>query len=161
MGDSVDARIEQLGITLPPPVAAPDGVTLPFATIRILGKRVLLAGHGPQTSDGKLTPHLGQVGSDLTVEQGADAARLVAYSMLGTLQRELGTLDEIGSWVKVLGMVNAAPGFTRHVEVINGFSLTILELFGPERGTPVRSAVGMGSLPFNMPVEVEAELALR
>ena len=103
---------------------------------------------------------LGQVGSDLSLEEGVEAARKVALSMLGTLQRELGELNKIKQWVKVLGMVNSAPGFTGQTAVINGFSNTVIDIFGKEKGLCARSAVGMAGLPFGMPVEVEAELEL-
>jgi enamine deaminase RidA (YjgF/YER057c/UK114 family) len=80
--------------------------------------------------------------------------------MLGTLQRELGSLDKIKTWISVLGMVNSAPGFTGQTPVINGFSETIIEVFGEEKGKAARSAVGMAGLPFGIPVEVQAELEL-
>ena len=101
-----------------------------------------------------------QVGSDLTLEQGVEAARKVALAMMGTIQREVGELNKIKQWVKVLGMVNSAPGFTGQTPVINGFSNTVIEVFGKERGMCTRSAVGMAGLPFGIPVEVEAELEL-
>ena len=155
-----DERIKELGLVLPAPLAIPPGVDAPLAFIKVAGKRVLVSGHGPQEADGSIARPLGKVGADLTVEQGAAAARKTALSMLGTIQRELGELDRIKSWVKVLGMVNSAPDFTNQMLVINGFSNTILEIFGRERGLSTRSAVGMAQLPFGIPVEVEAELEL-
>jgi len=129
--------------------------------IKVLGKRIIVSGHGPQNEDGSIAEPLGQVGSELSVEEGITAARKVALTMMGTLQRELGSLDEIKSWVKVFGMVNSAPDFTGQTPVINGFSETIVEVFGEDKGLASRSAVGMAGLPFNIPVEVEAELELR
>lgn len=161
MSDSIDQRIKDLGLTLPAALRIPPGVEAPLAMLRVRGKRVLVAGHGPQADDGSIAQPLGQVGSDLTMEQGAQAARRVALSMLGTLQRELGSLDVIECWVKVLGMVNSAPGFNDQTAVINGFSNTILEIFGRERGLAARSAIGVAGLPFGIPVEVEAELEMR
>lgn len=160
MSDSIDQRIKDLGLTLPAALQIPPGVEAPLTMLKVLGKRVLVSGHGPQADDGAIAQPLGQVGSDLSLEQGAQAARRVALSMLGTLQRELGGLDAIKRWVKVLGMVNSAPGFTQQVAVINGFSSTILEIFGRERGLATRSALGVAALPFGIPVEVEAELEL-
>jgi hypothetical protein len=119
-----------------------------------------VSGHGPQQADGTLTDKLGKLGSELSVEEGVAAAKLVALAMLGTLQRELGSLNRIEMWVHTLGMVNSAPGFDRQVEVVNGFSNQIIEIFGSECGMAARSAVGMAALPFNIPVEVEAELLL-
>ena len=156
-----DERIRELGLVLPAPLAIPPGIDAPLAFIKVVGNRVMVSGHGPQEADGSIARPLGKVGSDLTVEQGAEAARKTALSMLGTIQRELGELDRIKSWVKVLGMVNSAPDFTNQMLVINGFSNTILEIFGRERGLATRSAVGMGQLPFGIPVEIEAELELR
>ena len=160
MRDSIDRKIEQLGLRLPAALQVPPGVEAPLAMLKVLGKRALVSGHGPLTDDGAVAEPLGQVGSDLSLEQGAQAARRVALAMLGTLQRELGSLDAIKRWVKVLGMVNSAPGFTGQVAVINGFSNTILEVFGRERGLATRSALGVAALPFGIPVEVEAELEL-
>ena len=160
--DSVnpDDKIIELGITLPGPLPIPPGMDVPLAFIQVIGKRVLVSGHGPQEADGSIAQPLGQLGTGLTVEQGAEAAYKTALAMLGTIQREIGELNKIGRWVKVLGMVNSTPEFTDQISVINGFSNTIIEIFGRERGLCTRSAVGMASLPFGIPVEVEAELEL-
>ena len=161
MTGRVEQRIKDLGLVLPAPLQIPPGVNVPLAMIKVLGKRVLVSGHGPQEADGSIAQPLGQVGSDLTVEEGAAAARKVALAMLGTIQREIGDLDRIDCWVKVFGMVNSAPGFTGQTPVVNGFSEQIIEIFGDECGLATRSAVGMAGLPFGIPVEVEAELLLR
>ncbi len=92
---------------------------------------------------------------------GSRAARLTALAILGSLKRELGTLDRIERWVRVFGMVNVAPGFKRTPAVMNGFTDLIVEVFGPERGAHARSAVGMAELPFDIPVEIEGEVLLR
>ena len=102
----------------------------------------------------------GKVGSDLTLEQGRDAARQTGLSILATLQAELGDLDRIERIVKVFGMVNVAPGFTQTPVVINGYSDLILELYGPDAGPHARSAVGLAELPFRIPVEIEAEVEI-
>jgi enamine deaminase RidA (YjgF/YER057c/UK114 family) len=94
------------------------------------------------------------------VEQGHAAARLTALSILGSLRRALGDLDRVTAWVRVLGMVNSAPGFNRQPAVINGFSELILQLYGPGVGAHARSAVGMAELPFDIPVEIEAEVKI-
>lgn len=161
MTASAEKRLKELGLVLPAPLQIPPGLDVPLIMVKILGKRVVVSGHGPQEADGSIAKPLGQVGSDLTVEQGVEAARKTALSMVGTLQRELGDLDRIKSWVKVLGMVNSAPGFNQQVVVINGFSNQIIEIFGRECGMAARSAVGMAHLPFSIPVEVEAEVQLR
>lgn len=156
----VEKRLRALGLVLPAPMTPPQGVLLPFQFVRVVGRRALISGHGPQNPDGTIAAPLGKVGRDLTVEEGYLAARLTALSILGSLQRTLGDLDRVGAWVRVFGMVNSAPGFTRQPSVINGFSDLILELYGPEIGAHTRSAVGMAELPFDIPVEVEAEVEL-
>jgi enamine deaminase RidA (YjgF/YER057c/UK114 family) len=156
----IEARLADLGLELPPPVKAPPGVVLPFRFVRVIGRRALVSGHSPQAADGSVAGPFGKLGRELTVEQGYEAARLTALSMLGSLQRELGDLDRIVSWVRVFGMVNAAPGFDRQPAVINGFSDLILQLWGSEAGAHARSAVGMAELPFGIPVEIEAEVEI-
>jgi len=158
---SADQKVKELGLVLPPPLQLPPGVAIPLVMVKVIDKRVIVSGHGPQNDDGSIAEPLGQVGGDVTLEEGVEAAKRVALTMMGTLQRELGSLDEIKSWVKVFGMVNSAPGFTGQTPVINGFSQTIVEVFGEEVGLAARSAVGMAGLPFNIPVEVEAELELK
>lgn len=155
----VEKRLEALGLTLPPPMRLPPGVRLPFAMVRVRGRRVIVSGHGPLDADGGLAPPFGRLGAEVTVEQGYGAARLTALAILASLTREIGDLDRV-TWLKALGMVRSATGFTSQPAVINGFSDLILDLFGPERGAHARSAVGMAELPWGIPVEIEAELEL-
>jgi hypothetical protein len=157
---SVEARLEELGLVLPEPMQAPEGVRLPFAFARLEGRRIYLAGHGPQAPDGSIAPPRGKVGAEVSPAEGYEAARLTGLSILGTLKRELGDLDRVTAWLRVFGMVNAAPGFADLPSVINGFSDLILELYGPEAGSHARSAVGLAELPFGIPVEIEAEVAI-
>lgn len=156
-----EARIRELGLVLPPPLQVPAGVVLPFAVVRVVGQRAVISGHGPQAPDGTLAAPLGKVGVEVSPDQAHAAARLVALGMLGSLRRSLGDLDRITAWVRVFGMVNAAPGFTGLPGVINGFSAVILDVFGPETGQHARSAVGVAELPWHIPVEVEAEVLIR
>ena len=156
----IESRLIALGLTLPPATQPPAGVRLPFAFVRVVGRRALISGHGPQNPDGSFARPLGKVGRELTVEQGYHAARLTALSILGSLQRAIGDLDRVRAWSRVHGMVNSAPGFALQPSVVNGFSDLILELYGPERGMHARSAVGMAELPFNIPVEIEGEVEL-
>ncbi len=116
------------------------------------GNLVFLAGKGPTRPEGGYVT--GKVGKDLTVEEGYEAARLVAAAQLAALKMEIGDLNKVVRVVKVLGMVNCLPDFGNQPEVINGFSDTIVEVFG-ERGKHARAAVGMGSLPRNIAVEIE------
>jgi enamine deaminase RidA (YjgF/YER057c/UK114 family) len=157
----IEDRLAALGLVLPAPIKPPAGVVLPFQFVRVVGTRALISGHGPQNVDGSIAEPLGKVGRNVTVEQGYAAARLTALSILGSLQRALGDLDRIERWVRVFGMVNSGPGFTRQPSVINGFSDLILELFGAEAGAHSRSAVGMAELPFDIPVEIEGEVELK
>jgi len=124
----------------------------------VRGNRAYISGHGPQNPDGSLALPLGNMGSDLSLKEAYQAARLTALSILGSLKRELGDLDKVVAWLRVFGMVNSAPGFNQQPLVINGFSDLTLELYGPERGPHARSAVGMAELPFGIPVEIEAEV---
>lgn len=156
----IDDRLTELGLILPPEVKVPAGVVLPFAFVNVRGERAFVSGHGPQAPDGRLAPPFGQVESEVTIAEAVEAARLTALSMLGSLQRALGTLDRITGWLRVFGMVNSTAGFDRQPTVINGFSDLILEMFGPEVGRHARSAVGMASLPFGIPVEIEAEVSV-
>ena len=152
----IEAKLQKMGLELPPAVKAPPGVKLPFAFVRVYGGQAYIAGHGPQNPDGTLAGSFGKVGADLTVEQAYQSARQVALSMLGSLKRELGDLDRVQAWLRVHGMVNCGADFTQQPTVINGFSDLILELYGRQRGAHARSAVGMAALPFNIPVEIEA-----
>ncbi|HEX6722357.1 MAG TPA: RidA family protein [Burkholderiaceae bacterium] len=157
---TIEARLAALGLQLPAPIRLPAGVKFPFQFVRIAGTRAFISGHGPQNADGSLAQPLGKLGRELTVEQGYSQARTVALTILGSLQRALGDLDRVRQWNRVLGMVNSAPGFNKQPAVINGFSDLILELYGPEAGGHARSAVGMAELPFDIPVEIEAEIDL-
>ena len=156
----IERKLAEMGLALPPPVVAPPGVKLPFSFVRIHGGIAYVSGHGPQNPDGSLSGPFGKVGADVTVEGGYEAAKAVALSMLGSLQRELGDLDRVSAWLRLHGMVNCAPEFARQPAVINGCSDLILALYGAERGAHARSAVGMAALPFNMSVEIEAMVAI-
>jgi enamine deaminase RidA (YjgF/YER057c/UK114 family) len=156
----VEARLQALGLALPEPLILPPGVALPFPWVRVHHDRAYVSGHGPQNPDGSLAAPLGKVGLDVSLEEARHAARLTALSILASLKRELGNLDRISAWLRVFGMVNCAPGFTTTPLVINGFTDLIVELYGPTRGAHARSAVGMAELPFGIPVEIEAEVAI-
>ncbi|HTS20512.1 MAG TPA: RidA family protein [Casimicrobiaceae bacterium] len=156
----IETRLDKLGLVLPRPVVPPPGVRLPFAFVRVHGTRAFVSGHGPLNPDGSLAGPRGKLGRELGVDQGYRAARLTALAILGSLKRELGDLDRIRAWLRVFGMVASAPGFNQQPAVINGFSDLILELYGPDSGQHARSAVGMAELPFDIAVEVEAEVEI-
>jgi enamine deaminase RidA (YjgF/YER057c/UK114 family) len=151
---SPDERFEKLGLTLPP-APKPLGVYKPFL---ISGNYVFVSGHGTVKEDGTLI--IGRIGKDLTMEEGKAAARQVGLAILATLRQNLGSLNKISRVIKVLGMVNCVPEFERHPFVINGCSELFASVWGEDKGVGVRSAVGMGSLPDNIPVEIEAMFEL-
>ena len=145
---AIEDRLSSLGIQLPqPPPPAGNYV----GAVRI-GKLVYLSGHGPLQADG--TYLSGKVPDEISSDDAYQAARLTGLNLLATLKAEIGDLDQVKRVVKVLGMVNASPDFKGHPQVINGFSDLMVEVFG-EPGRGARSAVGMGSLPNQIPVEVE------
>ena len=143
-----EARLRTLGIELPP---APRSMGT-YVTVARSGTLLFLSGHGP-VRDGRVV-YQGKVGRDLTIEQGQAAARLTGLNLLATVRDNLGSLDRVRRVVKVLGMVQCADDFTEHPKVINGFSDLMVEVFG-DAGRHARSAVGMGSLPFGIAVEIE------
>lgn len=151
---TADQRFEKLGLTLPP-APTPLGVYKPFLRV---GGLVYVSGHGTVKSDGTLI--IGRVGKDLTLEEGKAAAQQVGLAILATLKKNLGSFNRITRVIKVLGMVNCVPEFERHPFVINGCSELFAKVWGEDNGVGVRSAVGMGSLPDNIPVEIEAVFEL-
>ena len=152
---NAEKRIQELGISLP---EVPKPVATYVPTVRV-GNLLFTSGHGPKKPDGSHVQ--GKVGKDLTLEQGKEAARLTAISVLASVRSELGSLDKVVRLVKVLGMVNATADFKQQSQVINGFSDLMVEVFGKEAGTAARSAVGMGSLPIGIAVEIEAVFEVR
>ena len=156
----IEEKISALGLVLPLSLKPPPGIVLPFQFVRIVGRRALISGHGPQAADGSIAVPLGKVGRELSAEQGYHAARMTALSILGSLKRTLGDLDRVVAWGRIFGMVNSAPGFNQQPNVINGFSDLILELYGAGAGAHARSAVGMAELPFDIPVEIEGEVEI-
>ncbi len=151
---SIKARIAQLGLILPPP-PAPGGNYVPW---RIGGGLLFLSGVGPRYADG--TSMTGKVGSVIDIETAYKGARQCGLNLIANMQAALGSLDRVDTILKVLGMVNAVPDFTKQPQVINGCTDLFVEVFG-DNGRPARSAVGMGSLPGDISVEVEAIVLLK
>ncbi len=151
---SPDQRFINLNLTLPP-APTPLGVYKPFL---IVDKFVYVSGHGTIKEDRSLI--IGKVGIDLNADEAKLAARQVGLAILATLKANLGSFDKIKRVIKVLGMVNAVPEFERHPFVINGCSELFASVWGEDNGVGVRSAVGMASLPDNIPVEIEAMFEL-
>lgn len=148
--ESPENNFAKLGLSLPP-APKPLGVYKPCL---VDGKYLYLSGHGTVQDDGSLI--IGRIGINLDLEQGKLAARQVGLAMLSTIKANLGSLNRVKRVIKVLGMVNCTPDFERHPYIINGCSELFAAVWGEENGIGVRSAVGMGSLPDNIPVEVEA-----
>lgn len=145
-----DLKLSELNPQLPP-APKPAGVYKPAL---VVGTLVYVSGHGPLKTDGTLIK--GKVGADLDADEAKLAARQVGLAILATLKANFGSLNKITRVIKVLGMVNATPEFERHPYVINGCSELFASVWGDENGIGVRSAVGVGSLPDNIPVEIEA-----
>jgi enamine deaminase RidA (YjgF/YER057c/UK114 family) len=158
---SIEARLIELGISLPEPTKAPPMFRQTFPFIRVHGDRAYVSGHGPTGPDGSIVKYTGKVGAGVTQDDAYKAARLTGLAILSDLKQELGDLDRVEKWLKVLGMVNAAPGFTNMPAVINGFSDLVIEVWGKEAGRHGRSAIGVAELPFGIPVEIEAEVLIR
>ncbi len=151
---SAEERFSKLNIELPP-APKPAGVYDPAV---LVGNMLYVSGHGPLLPDGTLI--CGRVGEDMTEEEGKAAARQVGLAILATLKRKLGSLDRVERVVKSLGMVNCTADFQNHPQVINGYSELLVDVFG-EAGLAARSAVGMGSLPGNIAVEIEVILQIK
>jgi enamine deaminase RidA (YjgF/YER057c/UK114 family) len=145
-----ETRLQELQLLLPP-APQPVGVYKPLV---VVDRLAYVSGHGPMRANGSLIT--GVVGRDLSLDEGQAAARQVGLAILATLRAQLGNLDLVRRVVKVFGMVNSAPDFYEHPKVINGCSGLFAEVWGAERGVGARSAVGMGPLPGNIAVEIEA-----
>ena len=152
---TADEKLEALGLTLPP-APQPVGVYTPYL---IDGKYLYLSGHGPVRDDKSLIK--GRIGRDIDEEAGKLAARQVGLTLLSTIRTNIGSLDKIKRVIKVLGMVNCVPEYENHPYIINGCSELFVAIFGNVNGIGVRSAVGFGSLPGNIPVEIEALFELK
>jgi enamine deaminase RidA (YjgF/YER057c/UK114 family) len=152
---SPEHRLKELNLKLPP-APKPVGVYRPLV---IAGDLAYASGHGPLHADGSLI--VGKIGLDLDLAAGKEAARQTGLTLLATLRAGLGSLDRVERVIKVLGMVNCTHDFVDHPKVINGCSELFAEIWGPERGIGARSAVGMGSLPSNIAVEIEAIFAIK
>ena len=153
----VEQRLVELGLTLPAPLTAPPGHTFNFELVKVHDGLAYVAGHGP--FDGPTPLMQGLIGRDLTVEQGYEAARLTGLSILASLKRELGDLDRVTQWIRAVGYVHCAPDFDQNATVVNGFSDLMVELWG-DTGRHARSAPGQGPSPLNLPIIVDAIVAV-
>jgi enamine deaminase RidA (YjgF/YER057c/UK114 family) len=155
-GVTPEERLRELGLELPV-LSEPRG---DYVRARRHGSLVYLAGHGP-APDAEGRRPTGKVGADLTIEEGYEASRRAGLGLLATLAAELGELSRVTAVLRVFGMVNGAPGFVATPRVIDGCSNLLVAVFGPEVGRHARSAIGVAELPFDLPVEIEAVVAVR
>jgi len=152
---SPEQRVRELGLALP----EPQGESATLVPAVLSGNTLYVSGYGARGPEGSRTS--GKLGADMDVEEGAALARLVGLDVLATVRNALGSLDRVARLVKVLGMVNSAPDFTRQSQVVNGFSQLMIEVFGESLGKGARSAVGMASLPAGWAIEVVAIFEVR
>jgi enamine deaminase RidA (YjgF/YER057c/UK114 family) len=150
---TIEQKLEAIGLSLPTPLVPPGN----FELVKVHNGLAYIAGHGP--FDGATVLSQGLVGRDLTLEQAYDAARMTALSILASLKRELGDLDRVAHWIRAVGYIHCAAGFGQNATVLNGFSDLIVELWG-EAGRHARSAPGQGPSPQNVPVIVDAIVAV-
>ena len=155
---SVEQRLIDLGLELPQPMRTD---TLPFDLVRADGNHLYLSGHVPTDLTGKVSQPFGKVGADVNEDEAYRIAASIALGLCASIKAHIGDLDRVDKWLRIFGMVNAAPGFTNIPAVINGCSDTVLAVFGKDVGAHARSAVGMAELPFSVPVEIEAQVRIR
>jgi enamine deaminase RidA (YjgF/YER057c/UK114 family) len=160
--DQIEAKLDSLGLKLPKPLQVPPNVKTPSTWVRIRGDKAYISGHGPQNPDGSIAGPFGKVGegTQISVEQAYESAKLAGLSILGSLRRELGSLDKVTAWLQVRVMINTVSGFTQTTDVANGFSDLILALYGPEVGVHARSAIGVQALPVDLPLIIDALLEI-
>lgn len=157
--NTVEERLAAMGLEIPAVSGPPPGAQIRMTPARRVGTTVYLSGNGP-LKDGQVVCR-GKLGRDVTVEQGYAAAQLTALNLIAVLKAEIGDLEQVATWAKLLGFINSAPGFNEQPAVLNGASDLILGAFGAEVGAHARSAVGMAELPWNICVEIEAVVEIR
>ena len=138
-----ERRRADLGLQLPAAPKLPASVKATFSWARLLGDRVLVSGHGPQTLDGSPAPPFGRVPDEVNPDQATEAARLAALSVFSSVRGAIGDLDRITAWVTVSGFVQAQPGYAHTTAIINGFSQVVIDVFGDVVGQHARTAIGL------------------
>ena len=154
----VEQRLAARGLVLPPEPRVPPGVTIPFQWVRVRGKHGFLSGHGALSPDGMPMGPFGSVPGQVSLDQAQGSACSALLSMLASLKREVGDLDNVAAWLTVNGFINADPGYAQTTLVLNPVSELLLELYGPDSGGHARIAPGVATLPFNLPVIISAEV---
>jgi enamine deaminase RidA (YjgF/YER057c/UK114 family) len=154
----IERRLTELGLRLPEPMSAPPGVEIPFSWVRVRGDRAFVSGHGPLQPDGSPAGPFGKVPTDVSLQQAQESTRLATLAVLSSLKTSLGDLDRVTAWLMVNGFVNAEPGYPQTTAVMNPFSNIILDLYGREAGAHARTAIGVATVPLNLPVVIAAEV---
>ena len=160
MASAIEQRMQALGLVLPAPWSLPGGTLVGSTLVRVHAGRVFVGGHVPLDSQGQVCGPFGKVGAEVSLEEAQEAARRTLLAVLASLKEQLGSLDRIGSWLRIAGLVNTAPTFVEYPRVMNAASHLLTEIFGEERGQHARLAIGVAGLPWAVPVEIEAELTL-
>jgi hypothetical protein len=156
----VEARLAGRGLVLPPEPKVPPEVTIPFCWVRVRGRRGFVSGHGALSPDGTPRGPFGRVPSQVSLGQAQASACAALLSVLASLKRAVGDLDNVAAWLTVNGFVNADPGYAQTTLVMNPVSELLLELYGPDSGGHARIAPGVAALPFNLPVIIAAEVEI-
>jgi len=157
----VEERLHDMGIALPAEMKLPPGVEVPFSWVRVRGTRAYVSGHGALDDDGSPVGPYGRVPSEVPLEEAQESARRATLAILASLEAALGDLDDVTAWLLVNGFVNADPGYPQTTLVMNPCSDLLLDLYGLERGRHARTAIGVASVPLNLPVVISAEVEIR
>jgi enamine deaminase RidA (YjgF/YER057c/UK114 family) len=158
---TVEERLHDMGIALPAEMKLPPGVEVPFSWVRVRGTRAYVSGHGALDDDGSPVGPYGRVPSEVPLEEAQESARRATLAILASLEAALGDLDDVTAWLLVNGFVNADPGYPQTTLVMNPCSDLLLDLYGLERGRHARTAIGVASVPLNLPVVISAEVEIR
>ena len=156
----IERRLDEMGLALPGPMKVPPGVQIPFAWVRVRGNRAFVSGHGALQADGSPAGPFGKVPNEVSLQQAQESTRLATLAVLSSLKTSLGDLDRVTAWLIVNGFVNAEPGYPQTTAVINPFSDLILKLYGTEAGAHARTAIGVATVPLNLPVVITAEVEI-
>ena len=156
----VERRLDELGLILPAAASLPPGVEIPFAWVRVRGDRAFVSGHGALAADGSPAGPFGKVPSEVTLQEAQDSARLATLAVLASLKAALGDLDRVSAWLMVNGYVNAEPGYPLTTAVMNPCSELIIDLYGADTGSHARTAIGVATVPLNLPVVISAEVEI-
>ena len=166
LNDSIEKKLNKLGLKIPSKLELPTTNKKPPTWIQVDRNIAYISGHGPQNADGTIAGPFGKVGEELdvaeiSVDQAYNSAKLAGLSMLGSLKRQLGSLDKVTAWLQIRVMINTVPGFSNTTAVADGFSDLILSIYGRPKGIHARSAIGVQALPLNFPVIVEGIVRIR